>query len=83
MMPWLIGKDPETNELLVVDNRSDSIFLRGSQDSYDLIVELVNYANRKYHSETTGQRQSCVDTNEDKLTKLVEEAEKILDINQD
>ena len=52
MMPWLIGEDPETGERLVVDNRSGSIFLRGSKDSYGLIVELVNYANRKYHSET-------------------------------
>lgn len=46
MMPYIIGRDPETNEILVGNRRDSDTFLRGSADSEAQIRDLVEAANR-------------------------------------
>lgn len=49
MMPYIVGKDPETGELLVGDRREQTFFLRGSATEERAIRDLVQLANEKHH----------------------------------
>jgi len=49
MMHYMVGIDPDTNEIIVGDRRDNIIFLRGSADSAEMITRLVSAANFYNH----------------------------------
>ena len=48
MMPYMVGRDLETGEITVLDIRTDTFFLRGSQESEQQIRDLVQAANENH-----------------------------------
>jgi len=49
MMPYIVGQDPETNEILVGDRRNNTLFLRGPSSAETQIRDLVQAANQWCH----------------------------------
>ena len=58
MMPYIVGKDAETGELLVGDKRSSSFFLRGQPECENEIRNLVQAANQWLHEKQPSGGQS-------------------------
>ena len=52
MMPYMIGQDPETNEIIVCDARTQVFFLRGPATETSAIRDLVQAANEHVHNST-------------------------------
>ena len=51
MMPYVIGQDPETGEILVGDTRQHEMFLRGPASAETQIRDLVQAANQWCHTQ--------------------------------
>jgi len=51
MMPYIVGKDPETGEVIIGDIRGHEFFLRGSSMAEEKIRQLVYAANMWNHIE--------------------------------
>ena len=49
MMPYIVGQDPETNEILIGDRRNNMLFLRGPVLAETQIRDLVQAANQWCH----------------------------------
>ncbi len=49
MMPYIVGRDPNTNEIIVGDHRRNVFFLRGSSDEEQAIRNLAQAANGRIH----------------------------------
>lgn len=50
MMPYLVGLDPDTNEIIVGDRRTNEFFLRGARSSEREIRDLIQAANQRIHA---------------------------------
>ena len=49
MMPYMVGRDPETNEIMVGDRRTHVFFLRGPANEERATRDLVQAANENLH----------------------------------
>jgi hypothetical protein len=50
-MPYIVGRDPETHELMIGDSRTHGFFLRGPASEEQAIRNLVQAANERIHRE--------------------------------
>jgi len=57
MMPYIVGRDPETNEVIVGDSRSHVFFLRGPSSEEDSVIALVEAANMWAHKHGVPKRE--------------------------
>ena len=55
MMPYIVGRDPETNEVMVGDRRTHGFFLRGPAMEETAIRNLVQAANEWVHYRSGGE----------------------------
>ena len=51
MMPYIIGRDPSTSEIIVGDVGDNTFFLRGGVDELERIRDLVSAANCWKHDQ--------------------------------
>jgi len=51
MMPFVVGEDPETKEIIVGDTRRNVFFLRGPRSELNAIRDFVQAANERIHIE--------------------------------
>ena len=57
MMPYIIGKDKVTGEILAGNSTSDQFFLRGPQSEEKTIRDLVQLANLHAHMQPIGTNE--------------------------
>jgi len=62
MMPFVVGEDTETQEIIVGDTRRNVFFLRGPMSEQNAIHEFVQAANERIHNEPVKQSsmQACI-----------------------
>jgi hypothetical protein len=56
VMPYIVGQDPETDEIIVGDSRTHTFFLRGPSSAERTIRDLVQAANMYADSD---MKDSC------------------------